>query len=64
MKIIQADVHQMIQERLHKVREIKHSVELSKVSWTLNTKIYVYDGKTTDGVSRLKGFSYSSHTAS
>lgn len=38
MKIIQADVHQMIQERLQKVREIKHSVELSKVSWTQNTK--------------------------
>lgn len=30
MKIIQADVHQMIQERLQKVQEIKHSVELSK----------------------------------
>lgn len=34
MKRIQGDVHQMIQERLQKVREIKHSVELSKVSST------------------------------
>lgn len=32
MKIIEADVQQMIQERLQKVEEIKHSVELSKVS--------------------------------
>lgn len=49
MKRIQADVHQMIQERLHKVREIKHSVELSKVSWT---------------VCKLKEFPHFSHTAS
>lgn len=32
MKWIQADVQQMIQDRLEKVEEIKHSVELSKVS--------------------------------
>lgn len=32
MKRIQSDVHQMIQERLQKVREIKQSVKLSKVS--------------------------------
>nr|XP_046236804.1 E3 ubiquitin-protein ligase TRIM39 [Scatophagus argus] len=30
MKTIEADVRQMIQERLRKVQEIKHSVELSK----------------------------------
>lgn len=32
MKRIQADVQQMIQDRLRKVEEIKQSVELSKVS--------------------------------
>ncbi|TWW54852.1 Tripartite motif-containing protein 65 [Takifugu flavidus] len=35
MKRIQDDVQQMIQERMQKVREIKHCVELSKVSFTL-----------------------------
>lgn len=33
MKRMGADVEQMIQERLQKVEEMKHSVELSKVSW-------------------------------
>lgn len=33
MKRIEADVQQMIQDRLQKVEEIKQSVELSKVSW-------------------------------
>lgn len=51
----------MIQERLHKVREIKHSVELSKVSWTLNTTFYLQDGKTTDSVNKLIGFPIFSH---
>lgn len=32
MKRIEAHVQQMIQDRLQKVEEIKHSVELSKVS--------------------------------
>lgn len=32
MKGIEADVQQMIQDRLQKVEEINHSVELSKVS--------------------------------
>lgn len=31
MKRMEADVEQMIQDRLQKVEEIKHSVELSKV---------------------------------
>lgn len=31
MKRIEDDVQQMIQERLQKVEEIKHSVEISKV---------------------------------
>lgn len=34
MKRIQDDVQQMIHERMQKVHEIKHCVELSKVSFT------------------------------
>lgn len=60
MKIIQADVHQMIQERLHKVREIKNSVELSKVSWTQNTKCKMK--KTTNGIFKQKVVPCLSHT--
>lgn len=35
MKKITVDVQQMIQDRLQKVEEIKHSVKLSKVSWAI-----------------------------
>lgn len=35
MKRIQDDVQQMIQERMQKVGELKHCVELSKVSFIL-----------------------------
>lgn len=32
MKRLQGDVEQMIQERMQKVEEVKHCVELSRVS--------------------------------
>lgn len=39
MKRIEADVQQMIQDRLLKVEEIKLSVELSKVSLRLSAAV-------------------------